>query len=599
MNIDFMLKEIESYLPDYNEIYNFVILKTMQLIFGETIKYKNVAIVCGGRHSECLIRDFFLLLGKKDIIDEKSELIRGNSFFESTKILDYDSINNYDLLVISSYEFRNDVKQKLINKNYSGHILDIYEELNSRGIILSKEYYQYKNDPYSLLIICRKLFREENNHNRKEKIFSWIIALFVKNKDLLQAKKHLKLFLQNENKNNGTFQFVFQKIILLEKKLQEALHQRKQKDIICFWQDDLKYTTSKKMTYLNRCREKGIDFINAYGASISTRSTYGCMMERTDEIALFLHNKGTNQVAKLLTENGYKTFRIGGKGICEKLEDFDYQNIEKLGDYETPTTLLFWEALKILLSENAPVFIILHSLLETHPPFYAPTLEKYSFDYQSELFRITSPENLNTFEKNAVNAAKYLDEENEYFNSLLSNNSIKIYMSDHGCSINRESRPYKEELSHVPFVIVGNGISHLEEKRLFSLKKFYEVIKYIITLEYYEDIFEDYLQINGIDLYNNNFIQTSIDVDMAEFGIQYIGIRTSKDMYIYRATGDECYYLLPNENDNIVNNVICSKRIKYLKSLMKKEMINIAAIEKFKNSKRLYEKIGKPVKLIK
>lgn len=86
---------------------------------------------------------------------------------------------------------------------------------------------------------------------------------------------------------------------------------------------------------------------------------------------------------------------------------------------------------------------------------------------------------------------------------------------------------------------------------------------------------------------------------MAEFGIQYIGIRTSKDMYIYRATGDECYYLLPNENDNIVNNVRCSKRIKYLKSLMKKEMINIAAIEKFKNSKRLYDEIGKPVKLIK
>lgn len=597
MNIDLMLNEIATFLPDYNEFFDSIILSTMTSIFKDRLDNIKTAIVCCGKHTQFLRKDFASLLNSKDIIDNNVDLIRRKNCFKTSNIYGYENINNYDLLIISSYEFRDDVKSTLIKRNFSGNILDIYDELSSNGIVLSKEYYQYKNDPYSLLIIGLDLLKRENSHHKKGKIFSLIISLFIKNKDILQAKKYLNIFLQEDYLEKEKYTIILEKIISLEEKIHMLLRSRKQKDIICFWQDDLRYVISKKMPYLNLCRKKGIDFTNAYGTSISTRSTYGCIMERTDEIDLYLNNAKKNQLVDLLEHNGYKAFRIGGKGICDQLEEYDYRHEIKLSDYETATTVLFWEAIKVLLTESSPVFILIHSLLETHPPFYAPTLDSYTFDYQLEGFRLMSKENLTVFEENALNAAKYLDEENEYLNFLLAEKAVKIYMSDHGCVTNKESRPYKDELSHIPFIVVGDEIRHIEENRLFSLRNFYEVINYIITLDGYEEIFKDYLQISGIDFYNINSIQGAIDLGMAELGIQYVGIRTLEDLYIYRATGEECYYILPNENDNLINNRNYIKRIELLKSLMKKEMIDINKVDKFKNSKRLYDIIGKPLNL--
>lgn len=597
MDIEFQLDKIFTDLsfPKYKDMFYLGIINTMDTIFKNEMLGKDTAIVCGGKHTLSLMQDFPSRFYLCDIIDENPEKLKERN--SESNIYDYDNIENYDLLIISSYEYKNDVKKKLKERNFTGRILDIYEELKEKNIILSKEYYHYKRDPYSRLIaLIGRLESTENNE--KPAILSEIICLFIRNKDIFQAKQYIIKYLEADYPQKEKYKIALQKLEKLEKSISDKLHEKKKRDIICFWQDGLRYSTSKMLPYLNQCRKEGIDFINAYSiAAWSTRSTYGGMMERTDEISLFLYERGRNQVADMLQEKGYKAYRVGakeGKAVCENLENFDYKE-SVLGDYSVPSAALLWEMLKVLLLEKDPVFLIVHSTLETHEPFYAPTLKNCQFDYQLDEFRLASPENLRVFEDNILASAKYLDDENKYISSILPDNIVKIYMSDHGCPMSYTSQAYKEEMSHIPFVVVGDQIPHIVEKDLFILRKFYEVIYYIITMQKYEKICDDYLLINGIDFYGENAIQWIIDTYTADVALQFVGVRTSLDMYIYRATGDECYYLFPDESNNLINNKRYASRIAYLKSLVKKEMIDIYKVDKFKYSYRLYDSIGKTI----
>ena len=600
MDIESQLDKIVAELafPKYNDTFYSGIINTMDIIFKSEMVGKDTAIVCGGKHTSSLRHDFPSTFNLCDIIDENPE--KSKEINNECKIYNYDNIENYDLLIISSFEYRNDVKKKLKEQNFTGNILDIYEKLREKNITLAKEYYHYKKDPYSRLITLKHQYDFTENNHRPE-ILSEIIYLFIKNKDIFQAKQNILLYLEANYPQKEKYKNALQKLKELEKNISGRLRERRKRDIICFWQDGLRYSTSKKLPFLNQCRKEGIDFANAYSvAAWSTRSTYGGMMERTDEISLFLHERGHNQVANMLQKEGYKAFRIGakaGKAVCECLEDFDYKE-SVLGDYNVPSTALLWEMLKVLLLEKNPVFLIVHSTLETHEPFYAPTLKNCQFDYQLDEFRLASSENLRVFEENILASAKYLDDENKYISSILPDNIVKIYMSDHGCPMSCTSQAYKEEMSHIPFIIVGDQIPHILEKGLFTLRKFYEVIYYAITTREYEKLCDDYLLINGIDFYGKSAIQWVIDTYTADIALQFIGVRTSLDMYIYRATGDECYYLLPDETNNLIDQKHYTARITYLKSLAKKEMIDINKMDKFKYSHRLYDSIGKTIRLI-
>ena len=145
------------------------------------------------------------------------------------------------------------------------------------------------------------------------------------------------------------------------------------------------------MPYLNECRNRGVDFKNAYTLAVSTRNVYTGIFERRSECDIFLQPEGGNQVNKLLEEQGYATYRIWGKDDIIPLENFLYRINKKkprLVNYSAATSQLYWEVLKLLLESDKPVFAIVHAILEAHPPFCSPILKEYETNYAQIAFRL-------------------------------------------------------------------------------------------------------------------------------------------------------------------------------------------------------------------
>ena len=142
-----------------------------------------------------------------------------------------------------------------------------------------------------------------------------------------------------------------------------------------------------------------------------------------------------------------------------------------------------------------------------------------------------------------MESALYLDSLNEYYGQFLPKDCVRIYMSDHGTILNRDSKQFKEELVHVTFIVTGGNIAHKDADLLFSLKNFYELLEYIIVEkeDKYNKLFHEYLDINGIDLYARGYMDELLDCGLGELHLAYCGVRTVEDVYIVESTGDEYY----------------------------------------------------------
>lgn len=594
LNIEYEILKIEHQIKNIS----WDLFELIWINLYETLKLQSsigtIALVCGGKHTQHLLDDFSELLNTVEIIDKNAKNIQlGNH-----RIVDYADINRFDSLVISSYEYRHEIRENLIQLNYKGRIIDLYEFLEEKGIDLSREYYLYKDDPYSMIIIANSLLCQCVDREKRREILLAILRKYIENRDLYEAEITIEKYYREVSSQDGTLKNIKSGLQALENNIMEEISQKKTRDIICFWQDDLRYETSQNMSYYNECRANGVDFINAYGSSISTRNTFGCMMEGQDEISLFSEGRKPNQVDDFLENEGYVCYRIGGSAECVLLKDFDYKNAE-LSDYSVATTKLFWKLIQLLITSSKPVFVIVHSILETHPPFYAPILEDYYFSSSSEKYRLETAENMEKYKNCVKKCAKYLDDENRFLARFLSTNAVKIYMSDHGCVMSKTTRAYNEALAHVPLVVCGKGIPQLSVRGMFTYTSYLDLLKWICGKLEISEIVHEYIRITGIDAYGKRRIDEIIDFGIIDSGIQFTGVRTQQDVYVYRATGDEEYYLKDDENTNLIANIKYQDRIDFLKTKINKKMVDIDMVDKFYYSHKLYNELGKMVELLK
>ena len=73
--------------------------------------------------------------------------------------------------------------------------------------------------------------------------------------------------------------------------------------------------------------------------------------------------------------------------------------------------------------------------------------------------------------------------------------------------------------------------------------------------------------------------------------LQCRAIRTEKDIYACYPNGKEAYYLLPDEDNNLINNSEYSERIKELRDLCGNEFVDISKEKEFRKSHFLWEYI--------
>lgn len=608
MDIDKLLLDLmNKYKINTNLMKKKKIISCINNLIDNLPNDKTIAIRGGGEHTEKLlscIKNKKNLKKIKFIIDNNANNITKYKLINSSEIKFY----KIDIIIISSFAYKEEMELEIFNLDCNCKIIDIYDYLLYHSLKLNEPFYIFCKDKrsyscYESIFLNKKKYISESNIGMKELYLERLIFDYLDIKDFLNANKYINEYINNNYSNSKIYKQFYDELLKLLHNIKCEMKMRKHKDIILTWIDSLRYDEVFKMQYLNSLSKKSMFFENAFTMSPWTSQTAQTIFKNKKPIDdhLFDENINTDNspVLKLIDDN-YKFKYIGN------YEWFDEKYIIKV-PYRQTCTESFWMMLSQLLNSDEKCFIFIHSVAETHYPFYSGNLEKISF-YVPET-KNWPPEtgNYNDIKKMVEqidDSRNYFDAQLEWYNDFMEYNHTQIYLSDHGKEYDESySLPiFVDPKIHVVLFIVDNSISPQKCNQMFSYLNFYYLLKYIInpTKKNYRNIFSEFVEIQIIDFYNKEVIELKIDEiinghisERLGKGIAIRGVRSDYDKYIKYADNELKYYLLPNEKDNLIYDNKYSERIQELDILTKKYFIDIYKYEKFKYTRELYKALNK------
>lgn len=146
---------------------------------------KNPAIWCYGEHTRNLMAEYIFEMRKIKYIVDKNYKNMGESGYH---IIGDHQIKDCEIdgIIISTYEYREEIKA-IIDRNYPEiPYLDFYEELEKKGIVLENGYYKH-DGPYDKYIKINQLKKERRKNIGLEKIYMDIINEYINMMDFQSA----------------------------------------------------------------------------------------------------------------------------------------------------------------------------------------------------------------------------------------------------------------------------------------------------------------------------------------------------------------------------------------------------------------------------
>lgn len=559
---------------------------------AEKCEGRKVGIMCGGIHTEHLLQDYSHVLHPARILDNNSKLA-GQKLYEIS-VCPVEKYDDIDLVVISTYDYRNEVKEQLKKTGFGdNNILDIYDYLEENGIYSQCEYYNVEDNVYEVFVFLNNRL-DKTCGGLKKVYLRKLISAYLAIRDFVSVKRCINLYLQSYAPANE-YRNLSDELESLLSRIKSVLRERKERDIVWSWADGLHYEWIPWMPFYGSIRKKGLLFDNAYASSVTTRLVYDQIFNKRYEIddKAYIEIKGHDySLLKLLEAHNYECVRVdnlGTDGKIQKMESFCFAR-EKVVGFQIATSHQYWSAINYIINSKKPVFILIHSAIEVHQPICSPWLYQYSggwSNYKQRFEDTIKPKLLRNIEINC----KYLDAQAEFLSGLLGENAVRLFMSDHGSSMDKKSRRWNKDATQMVFGVFGGGISPWECNRLFCLYNFEEVIRFILDPgeKNFEKIFMDEIKLQGLDFYDENTIKWFLKSGNADMGISFRGIQTLKDRYILKRTGEEVYNIFPDDYSNYIADARFGDRIEELRKKAGNHFIDFCKEEKFKHTHLLYD----------
>lgn len=475
------------------------------------------AIWCYGNHTKMLMADFiYELKTVKCIIDEGhiDNLCEGFQVIRKEELID----NGIDGIIISSFRYKEEIKEIIKEKYPNVRYLDIYDVLEQQGIFCSCEYYNYTHpyEHYKRINLFQRKLKQCESDNEKCRLYEEIIRLYVFLKDFLSAINYMKEYLDIDasdyNKKrfldlsdiydlqlNAAMQISRSNVLML------CIDGLRRKDIMNGLMPQLKDYIDANMVW----------FDNAY--SIST-STY--------ESLLPAYSENFDLRTKYYASNTIKeeNCRFVKKAIEQKRKIFFYTDATvyvqssaiKVKDKLQTASEKLWDFILDAVDEKNGLFYV-HILYESHFSYPNPYTNSsivaegtnILFDYLSK----NGGQLRADYNMQHIDALRYLDDIISPFVKALSGDMV-LY-ADHGNVIFNDKDmvkgiPYSifafgEDLIRVPIAIRKH---EQEPKRVSSLMSLSEINNIIISLlddDIYKPPFKTYVKVQRSELYNPDF----------------------------------------------------------------------------------------------
>lgn len=500
---------------------------------------------------------------------------------QNKEVCSIEQINDMDIdyIIIGSYAYREDFIENLSTLGYQGHIVDLYSYMN--------DYMEEHFSDYKKAYQARQTYLNANDSN-KIRTLQKLIKEYLLLKDFQYSFNYIDIYIENRYPDYERYIKLKNDIKLLLKEIKEYMIERNQRDIVINWVDAISYYDVSQFPFLQQKSHEGVCFQNAYTVMPWTTETTKTILfgEYPIEDKLFQKNNLTvNNVKllRLLQECGYRFAYCGMPRFAKLFDETVTAPVCYLENKYSGSMQKQWDALSVLCESDKPMCVLIHTLRETHEPFICgegDTLRRFGSTQEDW--------NQKACKEQAEVSGKYINTQLEFYEKLYSENTIEIYMSDHGRIGNN---PMDEKKIHTMMMVCGKGIEPVSVEGMFSLSRFPDLIREIVEENYNWDTLEsEYVIIENLDAYNELIVRDTLSGKLKkEEMYQCRGIVSKTDAYYKYAYGKEYYFEKAEPNENKIDKMEFRDRIEKLKELCGNQFIDIYEYDKFKFSRLLYQ----------
>lgn len=458
--------------------------------------------------------------------------------------------------------------------------------------VISNDFERLIADDYVKLSYDEKKYRTCPNARSLRRLIYDYLQIF----DCVNAFEYMDEYIQRKYRNYKKYQQMKRELEEFWSCIKERLAKRE--DIIIFWTDAVSYN---ELEWFPKLQEKGANslfFENAYTPTPYTKCAMGAMANKWLNIDDF----GRDNLKNLDKYNSFLLRRIHKYGYeakyfahvlgpCVFGEEVRHFN-RRERDSSCKTC---FSAINELLHSKKKQVMIIHTVWETHPPYWYPDKDGRRL---TELFgydRGGLEKKCGKEYEQIRRAAAYWDKQLNFYSNLFGERTTKIYMSDHG-KIYREHhyKDWADRTNHICFFIQSRYAAAGKETRLFTLENFTELVEAVMRAHKSKreiclnEVFANsFMKVQKVDTYNDRLVKHLMAVHWEEGGHAYRGIRTLEDFYL-RFRDRELYYRNGDEETNLIDDPKYADRIEELRALAGDYFIDINKDEKFKYARELY-----------
>lgn len=561
-------------------------------------------IICGaGKETERLLenleaytnKNYFEIIGIADKDTTRNE-------FMGFPICGWDEIvsRECDVLVISSFKYRNEMVREISELGVSCSVLDVYNELALNGFFFDAPYW-HKQDLrlfYLKIWFIRRCYEEATDSHEKEVYLRKLISSYLNIRDFVYCYKYLDEYKKKYGNSLVEFEVKIRQIVT---SVIKEINGGTNNHIITFWVDQLRYCDLGNMPFLNGFGKNNIIFERAYTQNLQTSTTFKMMFSGRDVIDEKAYeidkiNKDNSCVYKRLSEKGYDFKYIGwGKNNVY----FDGISSYTLEKDNCILPLNIWKAISdiYLSNDTKPVFYLLHSF-ESHEHHYCGYMTEALYDIHNATF--------DEFETRYYECIKYIDDELHFYLPLFGSKYSLIVMSDHGQELenvylfdednNFSNQKFKhgrwsENSLHTVMIVKSDYFGKMEVKSLFSLVQFDQLVDSLLENRWNVEK-REYIKIQSMPFYALAGIEKIKKANDYKFGMLVKGIVKGELKYLIYADGTEEVYKVGDDSLNVIG-VVGEETLDELRKICGDIDYSIFDNPKYLNARKLLEEYRK------
>lgn len=487
---------------------------------------KKPAVYCNGGHTKMLMADFMYELKKvRYIVDNYAASEEDNGFI---LIRDGDmEKEGIDAIVLSTYKFRSDLKERLQTNYPDIPVLDIYDEFEKRGVTLRSDYY-YSNHPYQHYKGINQLQRQirSNMEGVPGELYESLVTKYLYIKDFRTAIIKLREWKVQEDKRqtdekggrgNRIERMLadVEAVYTLQKKAAASLPES---HVLMFCMDGLRQQdlSERDMPKLNRLlNETAYRFTNAYSFSTSTFEGLVPVYSENGDLRTKYFEKNSVAIedcrfASLAKEQNREIYVYGDAEHYIEGDDIHYSE-----QFLTVTEKL-WQFILDGCDTKKGLFY-LHELYESHFTFSNPYTEAPLMSEGTAMlfdFLPMKGGKLRTdYAKQHEDAIHYLDDVVEPL--LRPMRCRKVLFADHGnlildqdtelSEVNDPEYTCSRGWTRIPLAVCSPEMGAGTDSRLISLMELNNIVISLLKENAYDAPDVEYIKLARSELYNPDF----------------------------------------------------------------------------------------------